>query len=112
MTELREKVAAPPAPKPDRPKTAAAKAPPVPPAPPANAPLGKAGIVEVQRLLARLAFKPGPADGVLGQHTVREIKLYQRFAGLPDDGKATPALLQELREMVRGMAAETRPKAR
>ncbi len=112
VTELREKAAAPPAPKPDRAKTAAAKAPPVPPAPPANAPLGKSGIVEVQRLLARLAFKPGPADGVLGQHTVREIKLYQRFAGLPDDGKATPALLQELREMVRGMAAETRPKAR
>ena len=76
---------------------------------PADAPLDKAGIAEVQRLLTRLAFKPGPADGVLGSRTVREIKLYQSFAGLPDDGKATYGLLQELREMVRGMSAATKP---
>ncbi len=76
---------------------------------PADAPLDKAGIAEVQRLLARLAFKPGPADGVLGSRTVREIKLYQSFAGLPADGKATYGLLQELREMVRGMSAATKP---
>ena len=96
----------PPAPGPDHPDLSAKKA------PPSDAMLDKSGIAEVQRLLARLAFKPGPADGVMGQRTVREIKLYQRFAGLPDDGTATEALLQELREMVRGMTAETSPKAR
>ena len=82
----------------------------VKPPPPADTTLDKAGIAEVQRLLTRLAFKPGPADGVLGQRTISEIKLYQKFAGLTDDGKATSGLLQELREMVRGMSNQANPK--
>ena len=81
------------------------------PALPSDTLLDKAGIAEVQLLLTRLAFKPGPADGVLGSRTVREIKLYQSFAGLPDDGKATVGLLSELREMVRGMSSATTPPA-
>ncbi len=83
--------------------------PPATPAPTADGPLDKAGIAEVQLLLARLAFKPGPADGILGRRTVGEIKLYQGFAGLSDDGKATVSLLRELREMVRGMSTATSP---
>lgn len=82
------------------------------PALPAGTLLDRVGTAEVQRLLARLAFKPGPADGVLGARTVREIKLYQSFAGLPDDGKATLGLLRELREMVRGMSSATEAPGR
>ena len=82
---------------------------PATPAPTADGPLDKAGIAEVQLLLARLAFKPGPADGILGRRTVGEIKLYQGFAGLSDDGEATVSLLRELREMVRGMSTATSP---
>lgn len=108
-----EKLAARAAAKPAAPEKSALAAkpalPPAAPALPADMLLDKAGIAEVQRLLARLAFKPGPADGVLGRRTVREIKLYQSFAGLPDDGKATTGLLHELREMVRGMPSETSP---
>ena len=89
-------------------KTQAAKVTPpaAKPSPPDDTPLDKAGIAEVQRLLTRLAFKPGPADGVLGQRTIGEIKLYQSFAGVSDDGKATVGLLNELREMVRGPSVE------
>ncbi len=92
-----------------KPVAAEKTTPPAEPPLPADEPLDQAGIAEVQRLLARLAFKPGPADGVLGQRTVSEIKLYQSFAGLTDDGKATFGLLQELREMVRGMSTATSP---
>jgi TPR repeat protein len=92
-----------------KPTAAANPKPSAKPSPPADAPFDKAGVAEVQRLLTRLAFKPGPADGVLGERTVGEIKLYQSFAGLKDDGKATSGLLQELRAMVRGMSAESAP---
>jgi TPR repeat protein len=97
----------PPAPTPPAPTTAATE-----PALAGATLLDRLGVAEVQRLLARLAFRPGPADGILGARTVREIKLYQSFAGLPDDGKATLGLVRELREMVRGMSSATEPPGR
>lgn len=66
--------------------------------------LTPAGIINMQRLLAKLDLSPGPADGVLGQKTVEAIRLYQRFAGLPVDGKPTPDLLKDLRQVVGAMA--------
>lgn len=66
--------------------------------------LSPAGIINMQRLLTKLDLSPGPADGVLGKKTVEAIKLYQRFAGLPVDGKPTPDLLKDLRQVVGAMA--------
>jgi len=54
-------------------------------------------ISELQRLLAKLDFRPGPPDGVLGPRTVRAIRLYQQFAGIEADGRATETLLDDLR---------------
>ena len=68
-----------------------------------------AAVRTIQHLLADAGYTPGPADGILGQRTVSEIKLYQSFAGLSDDGTATVGLLEELREMVRGMSAAASP---
>ena len=39
----------------------------------------------------------------MGQKTVDAIKMYQRFAGLKVDGKATPSLLNDLRQVVGAM---------
>lgn len=64
----------------------------------ANAkPPTRAAIREIQRLLSRLSFDPGPADGVPGKRTASAIRLFQRFAGMPEDGKPSNALLEELR---------------
>ena len=68
-----------------------------------------AGIKNLQGLLRKLDLEPGPADGVLGAKTVEAIRLYQRFAGLPVDGKATPDLLLDLRQVVGAMSAEKSP---
>ena len=66
--------------------------------------LSKSGITKLQRLLKRLDLEPGPADGVMGAKTREAIKLYQRFAGLPVDGKPTLELLLDLRQVVGAMS--------
>lgn len=73
-------------------------------------PLSAAGIKNLQQLLTKLDLAPGPADGILGDRTIEAIKLYQRFAGLPVDGKPTVDLLLDLRQVVGAMASE-RPGA-
>ncbi len=69
--------------------------------------LSPASIMNLQRLLARLDLAPGPADGKLGEQTVEAIKLYQRFAGLPVDGKPSADLLRDLRQVVGAMDTDT-----
>jgi TPR repeat protein len=70
----------------------------VTPAPPvADAPLPRNAVAEIQRLLARLDFDPGPADGVIGRKTNRAIADYQRMAGMTVDGAPSAMLLEELR---------------
>jgi localization factor PodJL len=59
---------------------------------------------ELQRLLARLDFAPGSADGVAGRRTVAAIRLYQEFAGLPADGKPTRWLLEDVRAVTGSLA--------
>jgi peptidoglycan hydrolase-like protein with peptidoglycan-binding domain len=49
-------------------------------------------------------FKPGDADGQLGQRTADPIKLYQKFAGLDVDGRASRDLLEDLRAVAETMA--------
>ncbi len=60
-------------------------------------------ISEMQRLLAKLDFRPGLPDGVLGHRTVEAIRIYQKFAGLEIDGMVTTMLLEDLRAVAAKM---------
>lgn len=55
-------------------------------------------VAEAQRLLARLGFQPGPADGIAGRGTVSVVSAYQKKRGLSPDGKITEALVALMRE--------------
>ncbi|MDC0033599.1 SEL1-like repeat protein [Alphaproteobacteria bacterium] len=68
--------------------------------------LSVAGIKNLQLFLKKLDLEPGPPDGVLGSKTTEAIRLYQKFAGLPVDGKPSPELLLDLRQVVDAMSAE------
>ncbi len=70
-------------------------------APPESEPgLTSAEIGEIQNLLERLELSPGATDGVLTGETTAAIRSYQEMAGLPADGAADKALLEELRAVV------------
>ena len=87
----------------------AARAPAEPqPASPASAsgPIGKEEIMEIQTLLDAMNFNPGPVDGSLGNRTTSAIKLYQQFAGLDADGKASRELLEDLRAVAATMSGK------
>ena len=64
---------------------------------PALAAFSKNEIRELEDLLARLGFNPGPVDGVLDAQTRIAIRDYQKFAALPVAGWASQRLLDELR---------------
>lgn len=66
--------------------------------------LDRAAIVEIQTLLAALDFDPGPADGNFGPRARDATRLFQQFAGLPETGEPSRALLDELRA-VSGLSA-------
>lgn len=69
---------------------------------PAAAPaavLTAAEIGEIQKLLDNLGLGPGNLDGVLTPGTEAAIRAYQEMAGLPSDGVADKALLEELRSV-------------
>ena len=94
-------VSAPPAPAP------AASVPPAlePPAPapaasvpPAPAPLGRGEVREVQTLLLRFGFDPGPVDGAAGRLTEAAVAKYREQRALPQTGKPDRAVLDQLRE--------------
>ncbi len=58
-------------------------------------------LVEMERMLARLDLAPSTVDGIVDQQTRHAIRLYQQIAGLPIDGEPSPALLTDMREVVR-----------
>lgn len=58
-------------------------------------------ILAIEQMLDALAFTPGIVDGIADNATVAAIREFQRLAGLPEDGLATPALLEELRAVTR-----------
>jgi hypothetical protein len=62
-----------------------------------NDALSTAEIEEIQTLLSRLDLDPGSHNGVLTSATTEAIRSYQEMAGLPADGAANKALLDELR---------------
>jgi hypothetical protein len=61
--------------------------------------LSPAEIGEIQALLSRLDLDPGSEQGSLTPATAAAIRSYQEMAGLPADGKADRALLDELRSV-------------
>jgi lytic murein transglycosylase len=81
-----------------------------PPDPPAAAPaprgphvreLGVAGVRELQRLLRRLGFNPGRADGAIGERTREAIRAFERSVGRRVTGEATAPVLNAARRAVR-----------
>ncbi len=66
-----------------------------PPAPPR--PLARAGVRELQRLLNRLGYSAGGADGRLGARTRRAIRAFERDRGMEVRGRATTTVLEAAR---------------
>ncbi len=54
-------------------------------------------IVEAQGLLARLGYRPGPADGQWGARSARAYAAFLRDAGMPQTRELTPEGLQAMR---------------
>ncbi len=70
----------------------------------ALAALSKNEFRELEDLLTRLGFDPGPVDGVMDEQTGTAIKDYQDFATLPVTGQASRSLLDELRSVTESLA--------
>ena len=63
-----------------------------------------------QRALHRLGLYRGPIDGVAGAATIAAVQAFEKAAGLPVTGAATPALLAGLDEALASLSAPaTRP---
>lgn len=56
-------------------------------------------VAQIQRRLGSLGYESGPPDGQFGAKTAAAIRSFQDDAGLPVDGKATPALLEEIKSI-------------
>ncbi|MFQ5939133.1 MAG: peptidoglycan-binding protein [Alphaproteobacteria bacterium] len=54
-------------------------------------------ISDIQKILIRLDFDPGPPDGVAGERTVNAIREYQEFVDLEVDGRPSEELLAHMR---------------
>lgn len=70
--------------------------------------LTAAEVKEIQSLLNRLSFNPGPADGKPGKATRDAIRQYQQVAGLPVTGEPSGELLTHLRQVVSMMNSNAR----
>jgi len=53
----------------------------------------------VQRVLADLGYAPGPVDGALGPATAHAISVFQHDRKMPETGRMSPELLQELKRV-------------
>jgi membrane-bound lytic murein transglycosylase B len=59
--------------------------------------LGPAGVRELQRLLNRLGYSAGRADGEIGTRTRNAIRAFERARGLEVRGRATDIVLEAAR---------------
>ncbi|WP_061240838.1 lytic murein transglycosylase [Ectopseudomonas composti] len=59
--------------------------------------LGRSERVELQELLTKAGFDPGPADGIIGANTRKAIRALQLQLNWPADGYPNTELLQQLR---------------
>lgn len=53
-------------------------------------------IIELQQMLSKLGFKPGPLDGIWGRQTVAALRVFQASRGLDPDGILGPLTLAAL----------------
>lgn len=58
--------------------------------------LDRAGLKRLQARLARLGFKPGPVDGILGPRTRAAVKRYQSANQLPAKGEISAEFLRHV----------------
>jgi membrane-bound lytic murein transglycosylase B len=63
-----------------------------------NRPMSREQTLELQQRLAHLGFNPGVPDGVVGSQTRAAVRAYQAKRGLPTDGYASLALLEQLQQ--------------
>ena len=70
----------------------------------ADVAIGRAEIRQIQTLLSRMNFNPGPADGQMGKRTADAIRLYQKFAGMKEDGAPSQELRDDLRAVAGSMS--------
>jgi hypothetical protein len=63
----------------------------------------------VQFMLARHGFPSATIDGAFGDHSVRALEKFERWAGLPVDGIVGPAVLAALRKAPPTCPIELRP---
>jgi Putative peptidoglycan binding domain len=68
-------------------------------APSSPLPVTKETTQDVQRLLVRLGYDPGPASGQFDKRTEAAIKSFQEGSGMPVDGKMTDLLVSRLRSL-------------
>ena len=61
-------------------------------------------IRELQSLLSRLGYAPGPADGVPGQRTADAIRRFERDMGVPETGDASFRVLAAAKSRAEGGA--------
>ena len=63
--------------------------------------LGRSGVRELQRLLSRLGYSIGRADGEIGPRTRAAIRAFERAQGMEVRGRATDVVLEAARAAVR-----------
>lgn len=61
---------------------------------------------EVQSLLGRLGFQPGPTDGIAGTRTTKAIRAFQRTAGIRPDGVVSAGLLELLNTKLKAQTTQ------
>jgi peptidoglycan hydrolase-like protein with peptidoglycan-binding domain len=69
----------------------------VTPGPQSSGPAAGGSVRAAQGELARLGYKPGPVDGVIGPRTSGALRAFQRAQQLPETGSLTPETLGRLR---------------
>ncbi|MBX3431535.1 MAG: lytic murein transglycosylase [Hyphomonadaceae bacterium] len=63
--------------------------------------LQRNGIRELQRLLNRMGYSAGTADGVIGSRTRDAIRAFERAQGMEIRGRATDVVLERARDVAR-----------
>lgn len=76
------------------------------PATPEIATIGRTEILQIQALLNRMNCNSGPADGQIGKRTADAIRLYQKFAGIDEDGPPGKELLEDLRAVAESISKD------
>jgi TPR repeat protein len=53
-------------------------------------------VAEAQRLLAKMGYRPGPADGIAGPRTAAAVREFEKRLGWPATGAVTKALVEKM----------------